>query len=228
MLDGFQLDPYVVLGIDRSATARDVREAYRSKSKKYHPDLGGDEWAFRIVVRAFELLGEGRETGPPPPSRVPSGFPIHPAAVTDVGQVRQGIVDKAVDPARRVSVEIIWMRYEVDDVMELLHRDKPNRNLSGTIHLTWPDPAAPAPFLAPAETARIVRDLKAAFESVRDKTRVEAARASDDDDQFEGWLSYPSGTIAWEAFRILHVSIKLRGLGVSQFTRDLSIPRDPD
>ena len=37
--------------------ARDeIREAYRSKSKKHHPDLGGDEWAFRMVARAYEVL----------------------------------------------------------------------------------------------------------------------------------------------------------------------------
>ncbi|MFO0959019.1 MAG: J domain-containing protein [Isosphaeraceae bacterium] len=226
MLDGFQLDPYIILGIDRNATARDIRDAYRVKSKKYHPDLGGDEWAFRIVVKAYELLGEGREAGPPPPARVPSGFPIHPAAATDTGQVRQGIVDKAIDPARRVSVEIIWMRYEVEDVMELLNLSKADRNLSGTLHVTWPDPSARLPMLSPAESARIIRDLTIAFESVRDKTKVDSALINADEDEFEGWLSYPSGTVAWDAFRILHVGLKLRGLGVAQFTRDLSIPRE--
>lgn len=226
MLDGFQLDPYAVLGVDRKATGREIREAFRAQSKKYHPDRGGDEWAFRIVVRAYELLGEGRETGPPPAPRIPSGFPIHPVAATETGQVRQGIVDKAIDPARRVSVEIIWMRFEVDDVMELLNQNRSDRNLSGTLHLTWPDPSAPIPTIGPVESSRIIRDLKAAFLSVRDKTQVEADRIVNDDDEFEGWLSYASGTVAWEAFRILHVALKLRGLGVNQFTRDLSIPRD--
>ena len=34
----------------------DIQKAYREKSKKHHPDLGGDEWAFRMVVRAYEIL----------------------------------------------------------------------------------------------------------------------------------------------------------------------------
>jgi len=34
----------------------DTQRAFRAKSKKHHPDLGGDEWAFRMVVRAYEIL----------------------------------------------------------------------------------------------------------------------------------------------------------------------------
>ena len=34
----------------------EIKKAYREKSKKHHPDLGGDEWAFRMVLRAYEIL----------------------------------------------------------------------------------------------------------------------------------------------------------------------------
>lgn len=34
----------------------EIHSAFREKSKKHHPDLGGDEWAFRMVVRAYEIL----------------------------------------------------------------------------------------------------------------------------------------------------------------------------
>ena len=34
----------------------EIQRAYRDKSRKHHPDLGGDEWAFRMVVRAYEIL----------------------------------------------------------------------------------------------------------------------------------------------------------------------------
>ncbi len=50
------LDPYAVLELDSSADAQRIREAFLRKSKKHHPDQGGDEWAFRIVVWAYELL----------------------------------------------------------------------------------------------------------------------------------------------------------------------------
>ena len=52
----FSLDPRTVLGVGPSAGLDEIHEAYRSKSKKYHPDLGGDEWAFCMVTRAYEVL----------------------------------------------------------------------------------------------------------------------------------------------------------------------------
>jgi hypothetical protein len=52
----FSLDPRTVLGVGPHASADEIRDAYHVKSKKHHPDLGGDEWAFRIVARAHELL----------------------------------------------------------------------------------------------------------------------------------------------------------------------------
>ena len=52
----FSLDPRTVLGVSAAATTEEIHEAYRLKSKKHHPDLGGDEWAFRMVTRAYEVL----------------------------------------------------------------------------------------------------------------------------------------------------------------------------
>jgi hypothetical protein len=52
----FSLDPRTVLGVGPEASLEEIREAYRAKSKKHHPDLGGDEWAFRMVARAYEVL----------------------------------------------------------------------------------------------------------------------------------------------------------------------------
>ena len=52
----FSLDPRTVLGVGHTASQDEIHEAYHAKSKKHHPDLGGDEWAFRMVVRAYEVL----------------------------------------------------------------------------------------------------------------------------------------------------------------------------
>jgi hypothetical protein len=42
------------LGLDRSATEADVREAFRARSKELHPDHGGDAGAFRRLRDAYE------------------------------------------------------------------------------------------------------------------------------------------------------------------------------
>ena len=46
----FEIDPHVVLGVTAEASLEQIREAYRRKSKTYHPDVGGEEWAFRVLV----------------------------------------------------------------------------------------------------------------------------------------------------------------------------------
>ena len=58
----FSLDPRTILGVGPDATMEQIHEAYRAKSKKHHPDMGGDDWAFRMVARAYEVLKTTAET----------------------------------------------------------------------------------------------------------------------------------------------------------------------
>jgi curved DNA-binding protein CbpA len=62
----FSLDPRTVLGVSPTASLDEIHEAYRAKSKKHHPDLGGDEWAFRMVARAYEVLTTTSAPAPRP------------------------------------------------------------------------------------------------------------------------------------------------------------------
>ncbi|MGP0062852.1 MAG: J domain-containing protein [Isosphaeraceae bacterium] len=64
----FSLDPRTILGVGPDASMEEIHEAYRAKSKKYHPDMGGDEWAFRMVARAYEVL---KTTAAEPPRSNP-------------------------------------------------------------------------------------------------------------------------------------------------------------
>jgi len=68
----FSLDPRTILGVSPTASLDEIRDAYRTKSKKHHPDLGGDEWAFRMVTRAYEVLKTTAAGPSPPPSRARS------------------------------------------------------------------------------------------------------------------------------------------------------------
>ncbi len=51
---------YDVLGLDRMASAEDIRLAYRRLATAHHPDAGGDEEAFKAVTQAHTLLKDPR------------------------------------------------------------------------------------------------------------------------------------------------------------------------
>src|SRR5215813_9482136 len=58
-------DPYSVLGVSKTATAEEIKKAYRKLAKKLHPDVNpGDKKAeerFKEVSGAFEILGDPKK-----------------------------------------------------------------------------------------------------------------------------------------------------------------------
>lgn len=53
------MDPYKVLGVDKSASIREIKRAYKRLSKKYHPDLCNDSTAtrkFEEINNAYAAL----------------------------------------------------------------------------------------------------------------------------------------------------------------------------
>ena len=59
-------DPFATLGLDRAASAGDVRAARRRLAKQHHPDAGGDEAHMRTVneaaAAALRLIDEALPT----------------------------------------------------------------------------------------------------------------------------------------------------------------------
>lgn len=51
-------DPYVVLGVPRSATSDEIRRAYKAKAAACHPDKGGDAEEFKRVAAAYATLSD--------------------------------------------------------------------------------------------------------------------------------------------------------------------------
>jgi molecular chaperone DnaJ len=49
-------DYYEILGVSKSASADEVKKAFRKAAVKYHPDKGGDEVKFKEVNEAYEVL----------------------------------------------------------------------------------------------------------------------------------------------------------------------------
>lgn len=51
-------DPYRVLGVASSASAAELKAAYRALVKRHHPDAGGDQHRILELNAAWEVLGD--------------------------------------------------------------------------------------------------------------------------------------------------------------------------
>lgn len=58
-------DYYEILGIDKKASADEIKSAYRRLAKKYHPDLNKDDKGaaekFKEINEAYEILGDEKK-----------------------------------------------------------------------------------------------------------------------------------------------------------------------
>ena len=54
-----QIDYYKILGVPREASADDIRKAYYSLAKKYHPDLNSNaKDKYLLITEAYSILGD--------------------------------------------------------------------------------------------------------------------------------------------------------------------------
>ncbi len=217
----FSLDPRTILGVGSCATRDEIREAYRSKSKKHHPDLGGDEWAFRMVARAYEVLtattpADGVERAPR------AAYAWTPPPTQNAPDVGPGM---AIEEFRAVDVNLIWMRFEVDGATQQLSAvEESEETLSVCMVISWPD----AHLIEQAATqdcaSEILHTLVDLFQRLRGSNPVFAGRSRIEDGQFVGWLSYPSVLAAQDAFLHLRETLQDEGLAVRLRTIDERVP----
>jgi curved DNA-binding protein len=60
------VDYYKILGIDKSATSKDIKNAYRKLARKHHPDLNPDD---KDAKKNFQLVNEANEVLSDPEKR---------------------------------------------------------------------------------------------------------------------------------------------------------------
>ena len=230
----FEIDPHVVLGVTAEASLEQIREAYRRKSKTYHPDVGGEEWAFRVLVQSYEILSTARVMRAtrvePTSSRGQTADATTPPrrAEPSAETVRGGIHDRDVPAGRLVGVEHLCVRYLWDDAAYLWLTQKQSdeeRFLSCSLNVTWPDQNQSTVAMKDKEVDDIIADLVEIFDHMVVSTRVVTSRCYAENHQFAGWLSYSSFDRSWKALKCLHEAIRSRGLGLRQWSRDLFIPK---
>ena len=228
-LFSFEIDPHKVLGVSAQASLQDIREAYKQKAKRYHPDAGGEEWSFRILVQAYEMLSSARVARA---SRVeaPTPSPHTPRPRPERGSesVHAGIHDDGVHPSRIVGVELLCVRYLWDDAEYLwLTQRAPDedRFLSCNLNIIWPDQGAAEHPESIRDRASILSTLHDVFDQMIINTRAVTSRSREDEDRFAGWLAYSNFDRAWKSVSTFHELLRARKLGLRQWSRDLFIPR---
>jgi len=115
-------DYYAALGVPKTATADDIKRAFRKLASQHHPDKGGDTQKFQAIQEAYATLGDEQkraEYDNPRPQF--SGFQGHPGGVNinDIfgqmfgqgfsQQARQGFAQQAQHPRRSHVRMTLWI-----------------------------------------------------------------------------------------------------------------------
>jgi len=71
------IDYYAALGVSRTATAAEIKQAFRKLASQHHPDKGGNTAKFQAIQAAYAVLGDEQkraEYDNPRAQMPPSGF----------------------------------------------------------------------------------------------------------------------------------------------------------
>ncbi|WP_337172967.1 J domain-containing protein [Paludisphaera sp.] len=248
MIHHFPFDPREVLGVPADATPEQVHDAFRDKSKKHHPDLGGDEWAFRMVARAYEVLKATSEGASPPAEPPPwvrraasdffsqGRFPFGAAdagpsatATATATAAEPTAAEPEPEPPRaeppgvfqQVEVELIWIRFGMPGATA---EHAEGGTLSVCMVVSWPLRSLVSRSAEYANLDKTLRRVIDAFDDLRRGAGPLSARSRIEDGQFVGWLSFPDVLAAQAAFLRLRDDLRGHDMTVHLQTRDEVIP----
>ena len=119
------LDPYKVLGVDRSASEAEIKKAHRRKAKDLHPDQNPDDAKkleeFKHVSQAWDILGDKEKR---------AKFDRGEAVINLLGGKDDGRVNRDL---RHTAKPVLW---DVDIVVSLMVL--PNRVKEGPMLAALP------------------------------------------------------------------------------------------
>jgi hypothetical protein len=244
MTHSFPFDPVSILGVPAGASLREIRDAYHQKSLKHHPDKGGDEWAFRLVAQAYEILSTARvvhradedfaRSRPTPtphphphPHPEPSAKGYDPAADLKNwgGALRSHEGDSPDSASKIVNAELLILRFELGSSLDLFATSPENRNLSCSIHVAWPVGALADEASNLPDAARTLKKIGEAFKAKALRKHALKNQSTIDEGRFEGWLTYPTAVMASDALEVLREALKENGLVLEKQIREMAIPR---
>jgi len=80
---------YETLGIARSASAEEIKRAYRKLASQHHPDKGGDKEKFQAIQAAYATLSnpQQRAAYDNPRPQMPPGFEFHANGPFDMNTI---------------------------------------------------------------------------------------------------------------------------------------------
>ncbi len=257
MTHSFQFDPSAILGVPPGSSLREIRDAYHQKSLKYHPDKGGDEWAFRVVTQAYEILSTARvvnrafeddrrptptrtESRPEPeaqpkatwtndfgPSSAKTG--VDPDSTLNVkgwgGPARSHAGESPDEVAKIVMVELLILRFELECSLDLFVRSPEDRNLSCSLHVSWPVAELADRVQVIPDAAKILKKVGDAFKVKGVRKHALKKKSSVEHGRFEGWLTYPTAVMASEALEAFREALAQNGLELEKQVREMAIPR---
>ena len=106
------VNPYAILGVERSATPDEIRVAYRRAARASHPDLHpGDATAidrFKRIQLAYELLDDpvrrAAYDAPPVPTAQPSEQDARPPVATPAPEPAVSLARELGETVRAIRV----------------------------------------------------------------------------------------------------------------------------